>query len=110
MCGTNYFSSLAVCTEQVIREYETGILVIAHNNPEILRYQLELLDSVDTAFYIHIDKHADMDKKKLRNAVKRSYIELSHPKRSVGDSIAKLTVSCDYCKRRFDVADMTTIT
>ena len=52
-----------------------AFLVIAHNNPEILRYQLELLDSVDTAFYIHIDKHADMDKKKLRNAVKRSYIE-----------------------------------
>lgn len=52
-----------------------AFLVIAHNNPEILRCQLELLDSADTAFYIHIDKHAVIDKEKLRNAVKKSYIE-----------------------------------
>ena len=32
-----------------------AFLIIAHNNPEILYAQLEILDSVDVDFYFHLD-------------------------------------------------------
>lgn len=58
-----------------------AFLIIAHNNPEILTYQLELLDSEDVAFFIHIDKRASINKSELIKHVKKAHIEFIEPKK-----------------------------
>ena len=39
-----------------------AFLIIAHNNPEILYAQLEILDSVDVDFYFHLDAKMKVNK------------------------------------------------
>lgn len=51
-----------------------AFLIIAHNNFEILKYQIEILDNENTAFYIHIDKRAKFDCNELRSHIKKSKI------------------------------------
>lgn len=52
-----------------------AFLIIAHNEFDILKYQLKLLDAPNTAFYIHIDKRANYNELELRNCISFSYIE-----------------------------------
>lgn len=51
-----------------------AFLIIAHNNFEILKYQLKILDEENSAFFIHIDKRAQIDKAELEACVKKSEI------------------------------------
>ncbi|MDR0979390.1 MAG: beta-1,6-N-acetylglucosaminyltransferase [Lachnospiraceae bacterium] len=54
-----------------------AILIIAHNNFEILKRNLELMDSYDIDFYIHIDKKIKYKNfLELSNCVKKSGIKI----------------------------------
>lgn len=51
-----------------------AILIIAHNNIEILKKSLELLDSKYFDFFIHIDKKSNIEYKDIKNCIKKSKI------------------------------------
>lgn len=51
-----------------------AILIIAHNNIEILKKSLELLDSKYFDFFLHIDKKSNIEYKDIKNCVKQSKI------------------------------------
>lgn len=58
-----------------------AFLIIAHNNPEILYAQLEILDSVDVDFYFHLDAKMQIDKELLERHVSKSKIFYIKPKK-----------------------------
>lgn len=58
-----------------------AFLVIAHNNPEILYSQLEILDSVNTDFYFHLDVKMKFNKENLKEHVSKSNIFFINPKK-----------------------------
>lgn len=49
-------------------------LIIAHNNPEILYAQVELLQQAGTDFYYHLDSRMNFDRRKLVELAKDSKI------------------------------------
>ena len=51
-----------------------AFLIIAHNNPEILYAQLEILDSVDVDFYFHLDAKMEINKSDLESHALKSNI------------------------------------
>lgn len=51
-------------------------MIIAHNNPEILRKLLSLYDDNDIDFYIHIDKKSDIDFGDLQSCCQLSRVNL----------------------------------
>jgi hypothetical protein len=57
-----------------------AFLIIAHNNFEILKRQLGILDHENSAFFIHIDKKACFDIKDLLVYVKYSQVVFIKPK------------------------------
>lgn len=73
-----------------------AFLIIAHNNPEILYAQLEILDSVDVDFYFHLDAKMQIDKELLERHVSKSKIFYIKPKKSDGDTIRKSNVNLDF--------------
>src|ERR1017187_8317504 len=40
---------------------KVAYLVVAHNNPQLLKKQVEVLSSEDCAFYIHIDQKSNIE-------------------------------------------------
>lgn len=58
-----------------------AFLIIAHNNPEILYAQLEILDSMDVDFYFHLDAKMKIDKSNLESHVLKSRIYYIRPKK-----------------------------
>lgn len=58
--------------------------ILAHNEPEVLRTLISLLDDENNDIYIHLDKKACcFDVKSLTEAVKMSYITFI-PRRNIG--------------------------
>lgn len=51
-----------------------AFLIIAHNNPEILYAQLEVLDSKNVDFYFHLDAKMKIDKMTLESHASKSKI------------------------------------
>lgn len=66
-----------------------AFLIIAHNNPEILYAQLEILDSVDVDFYFHLDAKMKVNKLDLESHALKSKIYYIKPKKFVGVIIRK---------------------
>lgn len=60
-----------------------AFLIIAHNNFEILKRLLGILDHKNSAFFIHIDKKVAIDKKDLLSFVKCSQIVFIKSKKIV---------------------------
>ena len=58
-----------------------AFLIIAHNNPEILYAQLEILDSVDVDFYFHLDAKMKINKSDLESHALKSKIYYIKPKK-----------------------------
>lgn len=58
-----------------------AFLIIAHNNPEILYAQLEILDSVDVDFYFHLDAKMKVNKLDLESHALKSKIYYIKPKK-----------------------------
>lgn len=58
-----------------------AFLIIAHNNPEILYAQLEILDSFDVDFYYHLDTKMQIDKDKLESYATKSRIFYIKPQK-----------------------------
>lgn len=57
-----------------------AFLIIAHNNFEILKRLLGILDDINSAFFIHIDKKSSVDKDALLEFVKTSQVVFIEPK------------------------------
>lgn len=60
-----------------------AFLIIAHNNFNILKYQLKILDEENVAFFIHIDKRAQVNQEELSACVKKASITFIQPKKIV---------------------------
>ena len=58
-----------------------AFLIIAHNNPEILYAQLEILDSENNDFYYHLDKRMNINKMDLERYAKKSKIYYVNPQK-----------------------------
>jgi len=51
-----------------------AFLIIAHNNFEVLKRQLGILDNKNSTFFIHIDQRATVDKTDLLSHVKKAKV------------------------------------
>ena len=60
-----------------------AFLIIAHNNFEILKYQLKILDRENSSFFIHIDKRAHVNQEKLAACVKKAAVTFIPAKKIV---------------------------
>lgn len=58
-----------------------AFMVICHNNIEILKAEMRILDSDTSDFYIHIDKGAKIDTYEIKNAVRKSHVYFLKPKK-----------------------------
>lgn len=70
-----------------------AFLIIAHNNFEILKYQLQILDGENSAFFIHIDKRANFSREKLASVVKKSDVTFIPPKKIIWGQFSQ--VDCE---------------
>ena len=51
-----------------------AFMVICHNNIEVLKAQMSILDSDTSDFYIHIDKGAQLDPQEIEKSVSKSHV------------------------------------
>lgn len=58
-----------------------AFLIIAHNNFEVLKYQLKLLDAPNTAFFLHIDKRAKFNQEEFKECVKWAPLKFIYSKK-----------------------------
>lgn len=70
-----------------------AFLIIAHNNFEILKYQLRILDGENSAFFIHIDKRANVSREKLASVVKKADITFIPSKKIIWGQFSQ--VDCE---------------
>lgn len=58
-----------------------AFMVICHNNIEVLKAQMSILDSDTSDFYIHIDKGAKLDTNDIEKAVSKSHVYFLNSKK-----------------------------
>ena len=89
-----------------------AFLIIAHNNPEILYAQLEILDSVDVDFYFHLDAKMEINKSDLESHALKSNIYYIEPKKirwghySLTECEIRLLKAAVMCKTEYDYYHM----
>ncbi|WP_297633615.1 beta-1,6-N-acetylglucosaminyltransferase [uncultured Clostridium sp.] len=71
-------------------------LIIAHNNYEILKKNIEILDGKDTSFYIHIDYNSkEFPKNEIENKVKLGKITFIDRKKILWGDISQVECELD---------------